>query len=94
MAGTMGSTLQIGSTPYVARWASMNSPISAVGGRAPHELRRCEKRRRLAQNLIGAAQLESLALELFEPLPIVGRQAGTRARVDLRALYPMAQCLS
>lgn len=31
----MASWLQIGSTPYVARCASMNSTILAVGGRAP-----------------------------------------------------------
>ena len=35
VAGAIGNTAQIGSTPYVARWSSTNWTITSLGGRAP-----------------------------------------------------------
>lgn len=65
----------------------MNCTISAVGGRA------CDKRRCLAQNLIGASQLEILNA----PAPSTAadhRSLGLLAVIDLGAPDPIAQRLS
>jgi hypothetical protein len=52
------------------------------------ELGREESRRRL-QNLVRAAQLPVLALELLEPLALIRREARPVPLVDLDAAHPL-----
>ena len=62
--GAIGTTAQIGSTPYASRWASMNATITSLGGRAPPG-------RNTPTPSAGSRSLAAtrvLPLELLEPL--------------------------
>ena len=48
----------------------------------------CEKNRGRLQNLVGAAQLAILALELPQPLPFPGRQPRSCTCIDLSTPHP------
>ena len=89
MDGAIGSTSQIGSTPYVPRCASMNATITALGGRAPP----VRKRGRLLQNLVRAAQLEILPLEMLQLLRSLVVSPAPRPGVPFRLSHPAAQRL-
>src|SRR5437867_1732818 len=57
----------------------MNRTITSRGGRAPPgQIRRC-----FLENLIRALQLADFALQLFQALALVGRQAATLPGVPL-----------
>ena len=97
--GAIGSSPQIGSTPYSSRCASMNDVMAWVGGRAPSRCpagdccaiteRRGEIRRRLAQDLVRPAKLAVLPLQRLEPLTLGARQPRANPLVALRASYPL-----
>jgi hypothetical protein len=79
--GAIGTTAQIGSTPNVVRWVSMNRTITWLGGRAPPR----EKCRRQLQDLVRAPQLSIFALEVLQPLSLIGRQPPGRRRASRSA---------
>ena len=66
--------------------------MKAIISAAAVELRREESRGRL-QDLVGAAQLPDLALQLGDPLALVGGHARPRPAVDLGLADPLAQRL-
>src|SRR5690606_5130883 len=57
------------------------------------ELRLCEIRRRLAEDLVGPPQLTVFALELPEPLTLLARQTRPLPRIPLAPPNPAAQRL-
>src|SRR5690606_37049517 len=57
------------------------------------ELRLCEIRRRLAEDLVGPPQLTVFALELLEPLTLLARQTRPLPRIPLAPPNPAAQRL-
>ena len=58
--------------------------------RSAVELRLGKIRGRLPQNLVRALQLADFALQLFQPLALVGRQAGCAGRRRVRPAAPTA----
>jgi hypothetical protein len=64
--------------------------MASIGGRA---LTSGEIRAGLAQDLVGLAQLAVLALQRFEALTLIGRDAGFAAGISLGLVHPTAQRL-
>ena len=99
----IGNCLQIGSTPYSSRCASMNDVMSWVGGRAPSRCpagdccaiteRRGEIRRCLAQDLVRTTKLQVLPFQRLEPLTLLAREPWSNAGIALRATHPLAKRL-
>src|SRR5436190_9370254 len=87
--GAIGSSVQIDSTPWIPRWASMTPPSL----RSAVELRLGKIRRRFPEDVICAFQLAHLALQLLQSLPLVGRQAAALARIAFGLAHPPPQCL-
>jgi len=67
----------------------MNRTIISLGGRAPLG----RKTPPPLHGLVGPAQLEVLPLELLEPMPLLGRQAGPPALVPLGLAHPLPERL-
>jgi hypothetical protein len=67
----------------------MNWTITCRGGRA----RLGKIRGRLPQDLVGPLQLTDVALQLFQPLALAGRQPRPIARVTLRLPDPLTKRL-
>src|SRR5680860_37210 len=67
----------------------MNSIISAVAGRAP-----ARRKRSRPEDVVGAAKLLDLALEVAQALALIGRESGAASGVALLPADPLAKGFS
>lgn len=82
MDRAIGKTRHIGATPYTSRCTSMINTITSLVRRSKVELRHRKICGRLAQVLIGPAQLPVFTLRRLHPLSDIARQTGTRTVAD------------